>query len=106
VRRSRGFGRDANCLPADLIAELGLIQTGKVTARIADGGSHEFRLMGIAEVEVQGRSWRGEIIELPRGSHPLLGAITLEAMDWHIPPAEQKLLPNPASPDKPEILLL
>jgi len=32
--------------------------------------------------------------------------VTLEAMDWHIAPAEQKLLPNPASPDKPEILLL
>jgi len=33
-------------------------------------------------------------------------AVTLEEMDWHISPAERKLLPTPGSPAMPEILLL
>ena len=93
-------------LPMELIAALKLTEVGRVHARTADGTLHEYRLMGIAEVEVQGRSWQGRVIELPGGTRPLLGAVTLEEMDWHISPAEQKLLPTPGSPDMPEILLL
>ena len=93
-------------LPVELVDALKLEHVGWVHARTADGARHDYRLMGIAEVEVQGREWRGQVIELPRGTQPLLGAVTLEEMDWHISPAEQKLLPNPASPDKPEILLM
>jgi hypothetical protein len=40
-------------------------------------------------------------IELPRGADPLLGAVPLEEMDWHISAQEKKLLPNPKSPEKP-----
>ncbi len=62
--------------------------------------------MGIAEVEVQGRSARVEVIELPRGARPLLGATPLEMMDWHISPAEKKLVPNPEWPEGPVVPLL
>lgn len=62
--------------------------------------------MGIVEVEVQGRSWRGQVLELPRGVRPLLGAVPLEEMDWHISPKERKLVPNPESPEGPSVWLL
>ncbi|MBM4045498.1 MAG: hypothetical protein FJ279_10320 [Planctomycetes bacterium] len=88
-------------LPAELVERLKLMELGRVRAYTADGGEHQYRLMGMAEVEVQGRSARVEVIELPRGVKPLLGAVPLEQMDWHISPAEKKLMPNPKSPDMP-----
>jgi clan AA aspartic protease len=88
-------------LPADLIEKLKLQELGKVKVYTADGGEHLYRVMGIAEVEVQGRVSQVRVIELPRGAEPLLGAIPLEEMDWHISPKEKKLVPNPRSPDQP-----
>lgn len=57
--------------------------------------------MGIAEVEVQGRVAHVRVVEFPRGAKPLLGAVPLEEMDWHISTAEKKLVPNPLSPHGP-----
>ena len=88
-------------LPADFVERLKLMELGQVRVYTADGGEHEYRIMGIAEVEVQGRSTRVQVIELPRGATPLLGAIPLEEMDWHISPVEKKLVPNPRSPEGP-----
>ena len=85
-------------LPAELVERLRLAELGTVRAETADGALREFRVMGIAEVEVQGRSCRVQAIELPRGARPLLGAVPLEEMDWHISPAEKKLVPNPRWP--------
>ena len=50
---------------------------------------------------MQGRSCQVHTIELPRDAKPLLGAVPLEEMDWHISPQEEKLVPNPRSPDRP-----
>jgi len=88
-------------LPAERVESLKLMELGQVRVYTADGGEHEYRVMGIAEVEVQGRTTRVQVIELPRGAKPLLGAIPLEEMDWHISPIEKKLVPNPRSPEKP-----
>ena len=67
----------------------------------ADGGQHEYRVFGIVELEVQGRVCQVRTIELPHGTEPLLGAVPLEEMDWHISPLEKKLIPNPRSPERP-----
>jgi len=88
-------------LPAELVEKLKLIELDRVRVYTADGAEHRYRVMGIAEVEVQGRSTRVQVIELPRGARPLLGAVPLEEMDWHISPVEKKLLPNPRSPEGP-----
>jgi len=88
-------------LPADLIEKLKLEELGEVKVYTADGGEHLYRVMGIAEIEVQGRVCQVRVIELPRGAEPLLGAIPLEEMDWHISPRDKKLVPNPRSPDQP-----
>lgn len=88
-------------IPAELIERLKLEQLGVVKVYTADGGQHEYRVFGIAEVEVQGRTSHVCVIELPHGTEPLLGAVPLEEMDWHISPSEKKLVPNPESPEKP-----
>lgn len=88
-------------LPTELIERLKLEEIDRVKVYTADGGEHEYRVMGIAEVIVQGRSCRVQVIELPRGAHALLGAVPLEEMDWHISTTEKKLVPNPRSPHRP-----
>lgn len=92
-------------LPAQLVERLKLMELGQIRVHTADSAEHDYRVMGIAEVEVQGRSTRVQVIELPRGARPLLGAIPLEEMDWHISPVEKKLVPNPRSPDRPSLPL-
>jgi clan AA aspartic protease len=88
-------------LPADVIERLKLTETGDVRAYTADGGEHLFRVFGIVDLQVQGRSCQVRAIELPHGAQPLLGSVPLEEMDWHISPQEKRLLPNPKSPEKP-----
>ncbi|MFH1731197.1 MAG: retroviral-like aspartic protease family protein [Planctomycetota bacterium] len=88
-------------LPADLVERLNLEQVGEVPVYTADGGQHRYRVFGIVELTVQGRSCQVRAIELPRGTEPLLGAVPLEEMDWHIAPQGKKLVPNPKSPDAP-----
>ncbi len=88
-------------LPLDLVERLRLQEVGNVRVFTADGGEHDYRVFGIAEVEVQGRACQVRVIELPHGAEPLLGAVPLEQMDWHISALEKKLVPNPRSPNKP-----
>jgi len=88
-------------LPINLLARLKLEELGNIKVFTADGGRHDYRTFGIAEVEVHGRQCHVRVIELPHGSKPLLGAFPLEEMDWHISPLEKKLIPNPESPDEP-----
>lgn len=88
-------------LPAELVEALKLEELDNVRVFTADGGQHEYRVLGIVELEVQGRLCQVRVIELPRGAEPLLGAVPLEEMDWRIDPSEKKLVPNPRSPDRP-----
>lgn len=88
-------------LPAEIVEKLRLKPLDSVRVYTADGGQHEHRVCGIVELEVQGRKCHVRAIELPRGAEPLLGAVPLEEMDWHISSQEKKLIPNPKSPEKP-----
>ena len=88
-------------LPAEIVEKLALKPIDTVHVYTADGGQHEYRVCGIVELEVQGRKCRVQAIELPRGAEPLLGAVPLEVMDWHVSPQRKELLPNPKSPDRP-----
>lgn len=94
-------GASELALPAELIEKLRLEPLGVVKVYTADGGQHEYRIFGIAEIEVQGRICQIRAIELPHGTPPLLGAVPLEEMDWHISPLEKKLIPNPKSKETP-----
>ena len=94
-------GASELALPAEMIEQLKLEELGPIRVYTADGGQHEYRVFGIVEVEVGGRTCQVRAIELRRGSDPLLGAVPLEEMDWHISPQKKQLIPNPRSPDRP-----
>jgi len=94
-------GAEELALPIEMISRLKLEELDKVRVYTADGGEHEYRIFGIVEVEVAGRTCHVRAIELPHGAELLLGAVPLEEMDWHISPLKKKLLPNPRSPEKP-----
>jgi clan AA aspartic protease len=93
-------------LPVELLEPLRLEYLGEVRVYTADAGEHDYRVFGIAEVAVQGRVCQVRVIELPHGAEPLLGAVPLEEMDWHISPAGKRLVPNPRSPEKPLLPLV
>ncbi|HUT02272.1 MAG TPA: clan AA aspartic protease [bacterium] len=93
-------------LPIQIVERLRLLPMDKTTVFTADGGSHEYRVVGIVEIEVQGRKCAVQAIEIPRDTRPLLGAVPLEQMDWHIDPVEQRLVGRPESPDKPLLPLV
>ena len=59
-------------LPVEVIERLRLDQLGEVRVYTADGGEHDYRVFGIAELEVQGRICQGRAVELPHGAEPLL----------------------------------
>ncbi|MCP4658002.1 MAG: hypothetical protein GY856_21545 [bacterium] len=88
-------------LPAEMIERLRLEKLDVIRVYTADGGQHDYRVFGIAELEVKGRTCQVRAIELPHGADPLLGAVPLEEMDWHISPGKKALVPNPKSPDRP-----
>jgi len=81
-------------LPVGIISRLKLEELDKVRVCTAGGGEHEYRIFGIVELEVKGRTCHVHAIELPHGAEPLLGAVPLEEMDWHISPLQKKLLPK------------
>ena len=93
-------------LPAEIVERLRLIEVGSVQAETADGAFHTYRVMGIAEVEVQGRSCQVRVIELPRGSRALLGIVPPQEMDWRVSPTDRKLVPNPRSRNGPVLPLM
>jgi len=93
-------------LPVELMEQLRLEQVGDVRVYTAAGGEHDYRVFGIAEVEVQGRACQVRVIELPHGAEPLLWAVPLEEMDWHISPLDKRLVANPKSPEKPLLPLV
>ena len=86
-------------LPADVVERLKLIEVEQIDAPLADGGEQTYRIVGMVEVEVQGRTCQVQAVEMPRGSAVLLGAVPLEEMDWHVYPKEGRLGPNPRFPD-------
>ena len=80
-------------LPTELIERLRLQHTGEVQVDTADGGEHTYRVFGIVELLVQGRSCQVRAIQFPHDATPLLGAVPLKEMDWHVSPQEKKLCP-------------
>ena len=88
-------------LPPDFIERLKLEEIGHIGVLTADGGRYMHRIFGMVEIELQGRRCQVRVIEFPRGSEPLLGAVPLAAMDWRVSTLAEKVLPNPDSPDMP-----
>lgn len=67
------------CLPASIIARLGLTLMREVPIRTASGPSRA-RVFQDAKLIVGGRPGNFECMELPDGAEPLLGVLPLEAL--------------------------
>jgi predicted aspartyl protease len=67
------------CLPADIVAALGLPVKREVPVQTANGTATR-RLMEGVRLRVAGRDTVVECIELPEGSRPLLGAVPMEVL--------------------------
>lgn len=65
---------------------------------LADGSRMTVDIVGPVHIKFENRSTICEAIVLPGGAEPLLGAISLEAMDVLVDPLRNKLIVNPAHP--------
>ena len=88
-------GATTLCLPADIIATLGLPRRRTIEVETANGVS----LTGLYDdvsIELHGRSAVFDCVELPAGSPPLLGVIPLErlGMEPDLQNQRLRLLPD------------
>jgi len=77
------------------IDELGLIYSGKIRVRTANGPI-ERKVYGVARVEIMGRAADFDVMEIPDDVPVLVGYLILERLDFVPDPNQQKLIPNPA----------
>ncbi len=93
------------CLPADVIARLGLRPSREVTIRTA-AGPRRSRLFQDARLAVMGREDTFSCLELPEGAEPLLGVIPLEALGLDPDVENQRLRALPDGPTDTYITVL
>ncbi len=87
------------CIPERLQKQLRLKENDRRPVRIASGETLEVPYVGPIKVSIMGRdSFTGALV---LGTEVLLGAIPLEDLDLHVDPLGARLMPNPASPDRP-----
>ncbi|PSB01007.1 retroviral-like aspartic protease family protein [Merismopedia glauca] len=88
-------GASRLCLPAEIIAQLGLTIAGEVEVKTAVG-TRKVRVFQGLKLSVEGREGTFNCVELPESEDPLLGLIPLE--DLGLEPDLQnqrlRLLPN------------
>ncbi len=88
-------GASTLSLPKRLIAQLGLHAFDVRPARTS-GGPAMLRMCGTVKLTVQGRVWRGDVLELPDDCPALIGQIPLESLDFVVDLQGQRLIGNPA----------
>lgn len=91
-------------IPESLRRELGLGKIGARLVGVADGSVIECDLVGPVEVRFQDRNTVGNAVAMPGGQDILLGQVQMEEMDLVIDPLAQRLIPNPASPDRARLM--
>ncbi len=82
-------------LRSSLVTHLGLRPIGTVTARTMSARLEVRRVFSPVDLEVQGRSGRYDVVEIPDSLPNIIGQIPLEDLDWVVDPVGQRLIPNP-----------
>lgn len=93
------------CLPADVIATLGLTVMDEVPIETATGAGLA-RLFGPAHLTVEGRHTTADVLELPVGRSPLLGVIPMEALGIEPDLQNRRLRLLPREPNNTYITVL
>lgn len=82
------------CLPTDMIRRLGLYQRGETEVDTGDGPKDK-RIFSSIDLCVLDRSGIFDVMELPSGTTPLLGAVPLQILDLYPNPQKESLEGNP-----------
>ncbi len=86
-------------LKPSLITTLGLRQIGEGTSHTMSNRKEKRRVFSPVELEIQGRTGRFDVIEIPEALPNIVGQIPLEDLDWVVDPKGRKLIANPEHPD-------
>jgi predicted aspartyl protease len=82
-------------LKASVIQQLGLRPISELKSRTMSERMEIRRVFSPVYLEIQGRSGRFDVIELPDSLPNIVGQIPLEDLDWVVDCHNQKLIPNP-----------
>lgn len=93
------------CLPARVVAQLGLDLLREVDVETATGIG-KARIFQDAKTSLLGREGTFECLELPGGQEPLLGVIPLEALGVELDLQNQQLVLLPISPNQTYLSIL
>ncbi|OCR01330.1 aspartyl protease [Oscillatoriales cyanobacterium USR001] len=98
-------GATTLCLPASIIAQLGLELLKEVDVETANGIG-KARIFRDATIVLCDREGTFECLELPGGMNPLLGVIPLEALGIELDLKNQQLVTLPISPTQTYLTIL
>ena len=93
------------CLPAEIIAELGLPLEKEIQVKTAVG-VRNCRIFKLVNLIVEGRKNKFECMELPGGEDPLLGVIPLEKLGLQPDLKNQRLILLPKTKEDTYISML
>ncbi len=86
-------------LKSAIIRQLGLRALGTVQSRTMSNRTESRRVFSPVDLEIQGRSGRFDVIEIPDDLPNLVGQIPLEDLDYVVDCQGRKLIPNPQHKD-------
>jgi predicted aspartyl protease len=82
-------------LKSSVIQQLGLHPVGEVKSRTMSNRSEVRTVFSPVRLEIQGRTGRFDVVEIPDSLPNIIGQIPLEDLDWVVDCRNQKLIPNP-----------
>jgi predicted aspartyl protease len=82
-------------LKSSLIRQLGLRPIGEIRSRTMSARSETRKVFAPVSLEIQGRTGRFDVVEVPDVLPNVVGQIALEDLDWVVDCRNQKLIPNP-----------
>ena len=82
-------------LKSSLIRQLGLRPIGEIKMRTMSNRSEGRTVFSPVALEIQGRTGRFDVVEVPDSLPNIVGQIPLEDLDWVVDCRNQRLVPNP-----------
>jgi predicted aspartyl protease len=82
-------------LKSSIIRQLGLRPIGEIKSRTMSNRSEPRTVFSLVSLEIQGRTGRFDVVEVPDSLPNIVGQIPLEDLDWVVDCRNQKLIPNP-----------
>lgn len=82
-------------LKSSVIKQLGLHPVGEVKSRTMSHRAEVRTVFSPVALEIQGRTGRFDVVEVPDALPNVIGQIPLEDLDWVVDCRHRKLIPNP-----------